>query len=408
MDSHSRSGKVTAKELRVEAGVLERFITRVLRKEGVRADVARYVEEGLVQTSLRGVDSHGVRLFPHYIAELKGGRVNPDPEYRFRKTSYSTGILDADHTFGHAAGMEAAKRAIGLARKAGTGHVAVCNSNHFGAAACYALEIARHDMIGMSFTNTDALVKTYAGKRPFMGNNPICFAAPCKGEEPFCLDMATSVTTFNRIRQLRDERRPAPEGVGANREGIETTNPDDITMLLPIGGYKGYGLSMAVEVLCSLLTGMPYGPHIPKMFEAPMSAHRFLGHFVIAMRIDRFHDKEAFKERLSQMVHELRSEPRLDKRTPVQVAGDPEKRSAVERKKKGIPFTLREFKAFKELSREYGVGFDLRPGPALRSASRDGVGSLPGRRGRRSMEPEEGNRGRKITELHLMRARGNR
>lgn len=346
------------KEVFVSANRLRTFILDVLLKANVRSDVARFVAEGLVQTSLRGVDSHGIRLFPHYLRGVKGGRINPNPKYKFTQTAPSTALLDADHTFGHAAGMEAAKKAVELANEAGTGHVAVYNSTHFGAAAYYTLEIAKYDMIGMSFTNTDALIRTYSGKKPFLGNNPICFAAPCKDEEPFCLDMATSVVTFNKIRQLREEGLPAPAGVGANKEGIETTNPKDIMMLLPVGGYKGYGLSMVVEILCGLFTGMPYGPHIPKMFEASMSQKRFLGQFIIAMRIDCFQDKEVFKERLSEMMKELRNEPRFDKDIPIQVAGDPEKRSYAERCKKGIPLKLFEYEEFKKISDEYGVQFN--------------------------------------------------
>lgn len=334
----------------IRAGRLCDFITEALIKAGVRDDVAAYVAEGLVQTSLRGVDSHGIRLLPHYLKGVRSGRINPDPKYRFKKTSPSTGTLDADHTFGHAAGMEAAKRAMELARHGGSGHVAVYNSSHFGAAAYYALEIAKHDMIGMAFTNTDALVKTYAGRRPFFGNNPIAFAAPCKGEEPFCLDMATSVVTFNKIRQLRESGASAPKGAGANKDGIETTNAGEITMLLPIGGYKGYGLSMAFEILCGMLTGMPYGPHIPKMFEAPMGKKRRLGHFISALRIDCFQKPSVFKRRLWAMMNELRHEPRIDRAVPVQVAGDPEKRFKKERTKNGIPLSSAEFKEFKAIA----------------------------------------------------------
>lgn len=340
------------KKITVPVKKLKDSINEILIKAKVRNDVAMYVTEGLIQTSVRGVDSHGIRLLPHYLEGVKKGRINPNPNYKFIRTSFSTGTLDADHTFGHAAGMEAVKKAIELANEAGTGHVAVYNSSHFGAAAYYALEIAKHDMIGMSFTNTDALIKTYGGKRPFLGNNPICFAAPCKNEEPFCLDMATSVVTFNKIRQLRDAKLFAPSGVGADRQGIETTDANKITMLLPIGGYKGYGLSLMVEILCSLLTGMPYGPHIPKMFEAPMNEKRYLGHFVSAIRIDCFLDKEIFKNRLYELISELRNEPALDSNVAVQVAGDPEKKIAKERIKKGIPITIMEYELLMKTTRK--------------------------------------------------------
>ncbi len=345
-------------EIRVSPEKLSACMKEMLSKVHVRNDVAAYVIEGLVQTSLRGVDSHGVRLLPHYLKGVKGGRINPNPKYVFKRTSASTGMFDADHTFGHAAGMEAARKAVELAKEAGTGHVAVYNSSHFGAAAYYALEIAKHDMIGFSFTNTDALVKSYGGRERFLGNNPIAFTVPCNGEEPLCLDMATSVVTFNKVRQLREAGLKAPSGVGADRNGKETTDTDKITTLLPIGGYKGYGLSLMIEVLCSLLTGMPHGPNIPKMFEAPMSQHRTLGHFVIAIRIDCFQPILTFKEQMSRLMEELRRSPAMEKDIPIMVAGDPEKKHFIERVKNGIPLTGKEYESLELAAKEYGIVFD--------------------------------------------------
>ncbi|MFA6143154.1 MAG: Ldh family oxidoreductase [Candidatus Omnitrophota bacterium] len=342
----------------IRADRLKKFAKDVLKKAGVCENAAEHVSEGLVQTSLRGVDSHGIRLLPHYLKGVRGGRINPKPAYRFKKTSASTGLLDADHTFGHAAGMEAAKKAIKLAKKIGSGHVAVYNSTHFGAAAYYALEIAKHDMIGMSFTHADSLMKSHGGKRVFFGTNPICFAAPCKGEDPFCLDMATTMINFNKVKQLRESGSKAPVGVGADKYGVETTDPNKISMLLPIGGYKGYGLGAMVEILCSMMTGMPYGPNISSMYRAPMNEKRFLGHFVSAIRIDCFQDVGYFKKRMALMMNELRSEPAEDKRAPMQVAGDPEKKTADIRSRSGIPLKEAEYLAFKEIGKEYGIDFD--------------------------------------------------
>ena len=344
-------------EVFVSADKLRSFIKNILLKTKVNEDVAGYVAEGLVQTSLRGVDSHGIRLFPHYLEGVKKGRINPNPKYKFERTTPSTGMFDADHTFGHAAGMEAAKKAVELANEAGTGHIAVYNSSHFGAAAYYALEIAKHDMIGMSFTNTDALVKTYAGKRAFLGNNPFCAVVPLADEEPFCLDMATSIITFNKVKQHRENNLPLPDKVAADSNGYETTNAEGATTLLPIGKYKGYGLSMFIEILCSLFTGMPYGPHIPKMFEAPMTEKRYLGHFIIAMRIDCFQDKDTFKERMSLMVSEIRNEPAMDKDIPIQVPGEPEKAIAKKRGMIGIPIENKLMKEFVNFGKDYNINF---------------------------------------------------
>lgn len=351
-------------EIRVPQEDLKKFINSALLGAGVRKDVALYVTEGLVQTSLRGVDSHGIRLLPHYIAAVKAGRINPDPKYDFELTAASTGKFDADHTFGHAAGMEAVKRAVDLAKKSGSGHIAVYNSTHFGAAAYYTLEIARHGMIGLSFTHADSLMKTYGGKRAFLGTNPISFAAPVEGEEPFCLDMATTVYNFNKIKQLKEKKHQAPHGVGADSEGEDTTDPEKITMLHPIGGYKGYGLGLMVEILCSIMTGMPFGPHIPSMYKAPLGEKRLLGHFISAIRIDCFQSEKDFKHRLSKLLNELRNEPRADKNLPVMVAGDPEKNTASERSEKGIPLKETEYEAFRSLASDYGIKFDHRLKPS--------------------------------------------
>ena len=334
---------------------IQTFINEILKKEGVDNFVAKCVSQGLVHASLRGVDSHGIRLLPHYLNGLKSGRINPKPDYKFRRTSQSTGTLDADDTYGHAAGMEAVKHAIELASEAGTGLIAVNKSSHFGAASYFALEISKHDMIGLSFTHSDSLIVPTAAKTKFLGNNPICFTAPCEGEDPICLDMATSKITFNKILQLREEGAVAPPGVGADINGNESEDPNQIVNLLPVGSHKGYGLSLMVEILCSLLTGVPFGPHISGMYNAPIEKKRNLGHFFMAIRIDSFQDLNLFKKRMKQLAEELRNMEPLNSDTSVQVAGDPEKAVSMERKTNGIPLRDVEVDFFTQFASEYSI-----------------------------------------------------
>lgn len=339
----------------IRAQEIEKFIKNVLLSEKVVETVADYVTAGLVQTSLRGVDSHGIRLFPHYLRALKAGRINGNPKYKFDKTSASTGVLDADHTYGHAAGMEAVKKAIELANDAGSGHVAVKNSSHFGAAAFYALEVANNDMIGMSFTHADSLMLTYNSTETFLGTNPICFAVPCEGEEPFCLDMATAMINFNKVKQFREAKLPVPEGTCTDKYGNETADSEKAVSLLPIGEYKGFGLSLMVEILCSILTGMPYGKHIVNMYKDPIEKKRLLGHFFIAIRIDCFQDLRMFKKRMRELLDAIRSQPRKDKNIAVKVAGDPEKEIFAKRSKGGIPVNEYDWQKFMEISKEYKI-----------------------------------------------------
>ncbi len=342
----------------ISGGTAKEIIKGSLLKENVTEQVAEYVAEGLTSTSLRGTDSHGIRLIHHYLAGVKSGRINTDPNYSVEKKMPTVAVLDADHTFGHAAGMEAARLAVEMAEEYGSGNVAVKNSTHFGAAAYFALEIAQHDMIGTSYTHSDSLIIPTHGKKSFLGNNPICFTAPVKGEGPFCLDMATSIITFNAVRQLRERGEKAPENVGTDKNGIPTTDPNEITMLLPVGTYKGYGLSLMVEVLCSMLSGMPYGPHISKMFQ-DLEKKRHLGHFVGAMNISAFIEVDQFKERMAMMVDELRNEPRLDENEPVMVAGDPEKKRTLTRSASGIPVTDQELKDFEDLNENYQLNVEM-------------------------------------------------
>ena len=323
--------------IRVSAEDLEEFCLEALESCGVCPDVASHVAEGLVQASLRGVDSHGVRLLPHYLKAVKAGRLNPVPSYRFKQRRAGIGRLDGDHTFGHAAGAEGMMRAIQLARHAGVGAVSVYNSSHYGAAAYFALMAAKEDMIGFSFTHGDSLILSSGGRRPFFGANTCCFAAPCNREDPFCMDMATSVVTWNKILQVRNQGGSIPLGWGVDEEGKDTQDAHRISALHPIGGHKGFALSMMVEILCSLLSGMPFGRHIVRMYADPIREKRSLGHFFMAFDISSFIPLDQFKIRIRELMDEVRSEPPMDSGVPIQVPGDPEKRTNVERRKLGIP-----------------------------------------------------------------------
>ena len=347
------------KEVRIPAEALKGLCLELLSCNGVRSDVAYHVAEGLVQASVRGVDSHGVRLLPHYLRALDAGRLNPSPEYHFEHTAASTGRLDGDHTFGHAAGAAGMEHAIELARENGIGAVTVYNSSHFGAAAYFSLMAAQQSMIGISSTHADALMLSHGGKRPFFGTNPICFAAPCRDEEPFCLDMATTLVTWNKLLRVRDEGGHLPAGWATDEEGEDTQDPQQTVALYPIGGYKGFGLGMMVDILCGLLTGMPFGRHISRMYADPLEERRYLGHFFMALRVDCFVPLDEFTERMQQMMVEVRSEPPRDTGDAVQVPGDPEKRAAMERLRSGIPLAVGDMDALRNLAHQHGLDFPI-------------------------------------------------
>lgn len=319
---------------------LKNICLELLLSEGIENEIASEVADCLIQTSLRGVDSHGIRLLPHYIRVARSGRINKNPKCEFESTSLTTGIYNADHTYGHAAAAFAMKEAIRMAKKSGSGFVVVKNSTHFSASAYYALEASNNNMIGISSTSTSSTMVPTRGKRPFLGTNALTFSFPCEGEGPVCLDMATTQIAWNWVMKAKAEgkRLDAPWAVDNN--GYPTDNPETAIGLLPAGLYKGYGLGLVVEILCNILANQPYGRNVSDMFAGNLKEKRYLSHFVGAIDISKFIDIDIFKSTLKNMVTELREEPAIDPKNPVLVAGDPEKMMEKNRLRNGIPLEI--------------------------------------------------------------------
>lgn len=320
---------------------------------GMKEEHARYAAEAICGASLNGTDSHGIRLIEHYLKAIKAKRIVVDAEFAFNKTSVSTGVLDANHGMGHAAVSVAMDNAIKLANESGSGFVSVLNSNHCGAMAYYATKAAKKDMIGFAFTNATAKLKVFNSTNTYFGINPICMAAPMEGEEPFCYDAAPTVMSNNKIKLFAERGERIPDGVAADANGQQTTAPNLSRMLLPLGGemagYKGYGMAMMVDIMCSLLSGMPGGKEVSTMYPSDggnISDKRYLAQFVGAIRIDAFQEPLVFKKRLKKMAEEIRNLP-SEAGNSVMIPGDPEKKMKYHRLKTGIPITSQLIKLLK-------------------------------------------------------------
>jgi LDH2 family malate/lactate/ureidoglycolate dehydrogenase len=340
---------------RHQAAVVYEFVEQALLKSGVEERAAQATTRGLWLASLRGVDSHGIRLLPHYLKAVKGGRIHPNANFRFEQTSASTGRLNADHGFGHAAGLLAMRHAMTLARKAGTGQVAVYNSSHCGSMAYFALEACEENMIGTAYTHATPSMRSANATSKFFGTNPICMAAPMATEGPFCYDGATTLVSINKIRMYGDSDKEIPIDWGADEEGQQTTIPDEVAQLLPIGGYKGFGLAMMVDIFCSMLTGAPSGDEVSNMFKDPLSEKRRIGQFYSATRIDAFEEPDRFKARLQETADRIRQQTRQDSELPVQIPGDPEKAYQADREAHGIPINATVLTQFGMIAEELNI-----------------------------------------------------
>lgn len=337
---------------RVRAEDLARVLRAALDRRGLPAQHAEWVVNGLVETSLRGVDTHGVRLFRTYLAELDGGRARARPEMRWLGSARAARLLDAGGALGLVAGRTACAEAVRLAREHGVGAVAVRDSNHFGAAAVYTLEMARQGTLGMAFTNSDALVAPFGGLRPFFGTNPISLAAAGEGEDVFCADFATSQVSYSKVKRAREDGRPLAPGWALTPAGEEAAGAAaEVGALQPLGGHKGECLGMMVEILCALLAGTPFDHELTHLYGEPYDEPRRVAHFFLALDVGAFREPAAFRGDLSRLTSLVRGqEARPGEGVErVLVPGDPEAESAAERRSAGIPLDEEEWAWLQDL-----------------------------------------------------------
>lgn len=305
--------------------------------------------ETLVWTSLRGTDSHGVARVPVYVERLRAGVLNPRPRPSVVRRDGAVAMVDGDQGPGQVASVFATDLSIELAREFGVGVVTVRRSAHNGAQAFYAMRAAGQGLVAMALTNTEPLVIPHGGAEPALGTNPICLAAP-----GFDLDMATSQVAMNRVWNARDEGRPIPEGWGVDAEGRTTTDAAAVTSGMPLGGYKGYGLALMVEVLTGVLAGAGVRHGVGELY-GDHSEPSDTGHFHLAIDPERTVGRERFEAVLGGLLGELRAirpAPGFDE---VLVPGDPEARARAERSVAGVPIEPELWRTLNELSSELGV-----------------------------------------------------
>lgn len=321
---------------------LDRLLRAALLRRGLSAEHAGWVVDGLLETSLRGIDTHGVRLFPTYLKELDGGRSRACPEMSWSGEGCAARLLDAGGALGLVAGRTACAEAVRLAREYGMGTVAVRNSNHFGAASVYTLAMAREGVLGMSFTNSDALVAPFGGVRPVFGTNPVSMAVQGEGDDLFCADLATSQVSYSKVKHHRAHGLPLEDG-WAVLDGDEA-------VLKPLGGHKGQCLGMMVEILCALLAGMPLDHELSHLYGEPYDEPRQVAHLFLAYDIAAFQDPAAFRARLSRLLRIVREQPAVEGERVI-APGDLESETAARRREEGIPLSEEEEEALGAIER---------------------------------------------------------
>lgn len=361
--------------LRVWAEPLKDFCVRVLQEMDVPEEDARITADVLVTADLRGIDSHGVARLRRYVNGLRDGMMIARPEVQVVMETPTTALVDAGAGLGQPVSYRAMERAIQKARDLGSGFVTVRNSNHYGIAGYYAMMALKQDCIGISMTNAAVLVVPTFGRDAMLGTNPIAVAAPVGQEPAFVLDMATSTVPRGKLEVYNRLEKPIPPGWATDETGAPTTDAGRVLEnfkqrvgggLLPLGGagellggHKGYGLSLWVDVFCAILSGAAYADTVyPKTPDGnPLPSK--IGHFFGAWRVDGFRPVDEFKAAMDDLQQRLRNTPKAEGEDRIYIHGEKEYEEVKLRSRDGIPLNPKVAADLQAIGEELGVEYDL-------------------------------------------------
>ena len=340
-------------EIQINHLLLRDFLINLFRLSECADFTSEAVVNGLMYASLRGIDSHGVRLVPHYIASALAGRKNPNPEFKVYRDGAVLRI-DADHGFGLASGAFALEEAVKVAQKLGVCFATVYNSTHPAAISATTSLAVESGCAAIGFANADSLMRTTNSSSSFFGTNPISFAAPSANGRTFCVDLATTTFTWNKVKMYRDAGEELPIGVAADEFGVTTTDPYAARMLLPMGEHKGYALAAMVEVLTSCINGTPSATEIDSMYEAPIGAKRKLSQTYIVFTSAIFGESNVYNRKMATLERLLQTESITISDQEVMLPGRLEEIAEEERRLSGIPLDVSLIRALNRLMRERG------------------------------------------------------
>ncbi len=357
---------MSVKYTNVNPRKLVEFSTGILEKAGIPRKDANTTANLLVNTDLRGIASHGVaHLSTMYVKGIKDGLINPKPDIKISSGAPATAVIDGDRGLGFVVGNRAMQEAMKRAKITGIGCVAVRNTTHFGACSAYSLLPVKENMIGFASTTGGIRAGAPGAAGPVTGMNAMSFAAPSDVEFPFCLDMATPIVAHGKIEiALRTEQK-LPLGWEIDAEGNPITDPKEefpkkgsIVLLgstPELGVYKGFGLNIMVDVLCSILAG---SMSIPEIRKQPGHGSECT-HFFCAVNIAGFLPPEEFKKSMDHMISVYHGLPKAKGVDRITIPGELEWELEQERRKNGIPLDEEVIKSLKDLAKEFQVNYNL-------------------------------------------------
>ncbi|HEU0113758.1 MAG TPA: Ldh family oxidoreductase [Thermomicrobiales bacterium] len=352
--------------VRIPAAALEAQAATILRAYGATPEEAAIQAEARLQGALRGHPGQGQGMsgLTRYCAMLRNGGIVPGAPFEVLVDTPAMALVDGHKGFGQVVARRAMDVAIDKARQAGVGLVGVRHSNHLGITAYHAMRAADQGMIGLCLTNAGPEMAPWGGITPTIGTNPWGIAAPTDLGFPLVLDMALSTSGKGMIRWAQREGRAVPTDWAYDREGRLTDDPAQALLgpLVPIGAFKGTGLSIMTDVLCGVLTGAAFGL---RPYQDP--ADHDVGHMLIAIDIGHFLPYDDYLARMREFCAELKASALAPGFDEILLPGELEHRRTVERLANGIPVDLETVAMLRDLAAGGSAPFTL--GPYLEEAT---------------------------------------
>jgi len=342
---------------RVSLAALEEFIARAFEAAGMPLADARTVAGLMAEADLQGSDGHGAIRLPHYLRRIRAGGINLHPKIRVVSERAGMALIDGDNAMGHLVMKRAAELAIAKARSAGVAWVGTRWSNHAGPASLYARMPLAHDMIGLYFAVGNANhLPPWGGLDMLLSTNPIAAAFPAGAEPPVVLDMATTVAAYGKVKAKAARGESMPEGWMIDREGRPLTDPKRAGegFLLPIGGYKGYGLALVVGLLAGTLNHAAMGKDVVD-FNADDATPTNTGQAIVAIDPAAFGDLGAFKAAVDTLVRDLHASERMPGVDRIRLPGEQSNALRVSQSKDGIALAPALFETLDRLAAETGI-----------------------------------------------------
>jgi LDH2 family malate/lactate/ureidoglycolate dehydrogenase len=339
-------------DILIPARELTRFAQQILEAVKVPPPKAELTATSLVAANLRGVDSHGVQLLAFYVEQVEHGDLIPAADGHVISENGGSMVFHGEDGLGQHVANVCSDHAIRLAKQHGISMVISRESNHFGAAAFWAQKMAANGQIGIVMCDASSIVPPWQGKQNRIGTNPICMAVP----GPWLLDMATTTVAANKIFKAAFNNQPTiPPGWAMDAEGIPTTDTQTALkgLIMPLGGYKGSGLAMMVEILSAVLSG---GAMSTELGGIRIRGRKFrVNQTFLAIEIERFMPLAEFTARIEKLVGMIKSAEPAAGYSEVLVAGEPEWRTEEQRKHEGIPIGMGTWQTLSKIATERGV-----------------------------------------------------